>query len=88
MYGILGFRFLRRQVELFQNELVSLGVIFDPLSDGDLESPVIHVVEYPSSGLVLIGTDERALSAILVTLFTVLSFPYVLVHFGTGYSSV
>ena len=88
MDGVHGFRFLWRQVEFFQNQLISLGVFLYPFSYGHFIGPVIHMVEHTAAWLVLVGTDERALATVLVSLLVELLFPDILVHFGAGDSPI
>lgn len=42
------------------------------------------MIENPASRLVLICTDERSLTSVLITLFVKLFFPDIFVHLGTS----
>ena len=84
MDSIHGFGFLGREIEFFENELIGLGIVLDPFPDGDLVSPIVHVVEYPPAGLILISADERTLPPVLVSLLVEFLFPDILMHLGAG----
>ncbi len=88
MNGIHGLRFLRWKIEFFQYQLICLRIFLDPFPDSNFEGSVIHVIEYPTTGLVLIGSDKWTLSPMLITLFVKLLFPDILLHLGTGNPSV
>jgi len=88
MDGVHGFRFLRRQVEFFQNKFIGLGVFLDPFSHGHFISSIVYVVEHAAARFVLIGADEGTLAAMLVSLLVELLFPDILMHLGAGDSPI
>ena len=86
MDGILGPRLLRWKVELVQDHIVCLGVVFDPFSDSYLKSIIIKMIEYASARFVLICSDERAFALVLESLLAEFFFPDVLMKFRARYS--
>ena len=86
--SVHGLRFFRRQIELVQDELVGLWIVLNPFPNSNFEGPVFHVVEYLSSGLVLISSEEGPLPSMLEALDMEFFFPHILVHLGAGNPSI
>ena len=81
MDGILGPRLLWWKVELVQDHLVCLGIVFNPFPDSNFKSVIIKMIEYASARFVLICSDERTFALVLESLLAEFFFPNVLVKF-------
>ena len=88
MNGVFGRSLFRRQVELFQNHVIHLRILLQPLSARNLIGVINHVVEYPAARLVLIGAYKQSRAVPLVFLLVELLLPDIFMEFRASDSAI
>ena len=77
-----------RQIKLFQNKLICLRKLFQPFTNCNLKGIRLYIIKNSSSWLILIRSDIRSLTIILILLLSKFLLPHILVHLRANNSTI